>query len=413
MPVYEYSALNKKGKSVSGIIDAESSVAARHKLRSTQIYPVSIKETTETSAHKSASFVAIWFSNLGASFTRVRQSEVALVTRQLATLVGAGFPLVTALDTIIPYVKSQGFKRILAQVKDSIVEGNSFAAALQPFPGVFSSLYVNMVRAGESAGTLEIVLERLAEITEKQQALNSRIKSAMAYPILMAAVGVAVLFFLIAYIVPSIASIFEDMGKNLPLITQILITSSDLLKKHGWAILAAIVVLIIGIRLYRKTPKGRYQWDKTMLRLPMVGLLIKKLAVARFARTLGSLLANGVTMLTAMEIVKNIVGNVILADAVEKAAEDVGKGQGLGASLSETDVFPGLSIQMIQVGEQSGELEAMLDKIADVFENEVESTILGLTSLLEPIMILVMAVVVGFIVLSICLPIFEMNTLMM
>ncbi|MGE0082839.1 MAG: type II secretion system inner membrane protein GspF [Desulfococcaceae bacterium] len=406
MPVYEYSGLNLKGKSVSGIIDAESAFAARQKLRSSKIFPTDIKETQDAPARKS-----VRFSGFSRSFTRVRPAEVALMTRQLSTLTGAGFPLVSALDTLIPYTKPQGFKRVMAQIKDTIVEGNTFAAALAKFPGVFSSLFINMVRAGESSGTLEIVLDRLADITEKQQALRSRIRSALAYPVLMAVIGVLVLFFLLTFIVPSIATIFSDMDKALPAPTRFLIAISEFFKTYWWAFLLGIAGFFIGLGQFRKTEKGRYQWDRLMLQLPLAGGLIRKLAVARFARTLGSLLENGVTMLNALDIVRNIVGNVLLSDAISKASEDVGKGQGLGISLSETDVFPPLSIQMILVGEQSGELEPMLNKVADVYENEVETAVVGMTALLEPMMILVMAAIVGFIVLSICLPIFEMNEL--
>lgn len=403
MPVYEYTALNLKGKTISGIVDAESAVAARQKLRGSKIFPVSIKETHKTASQRKT----LW----SRSFTRVKPGDVAIMTRQLSTLIGAGFPLVSAMDTILPHVKAHGFKRILAQIKDAIVEGNSFAAALAPYPGVFSSVYMNMVRAGETAGTLEIVLDRLADISEKQLALNNRIKSALAYPVLMACVGIIVLFFLLTYIVPSIAGIFSDMGKALPLPTQFLIATSALLKSYGWILLLAGILGAVSLHHIKKTEKGRYRWDAFMLALPLFGPLIKKLAVARFSRTLGSLLENGVTMLTALDIVKNIVGNVLLAEAITRAAENVGQGQGLGTSLAETRVFPSLSIQMIQVGEQSGELENMLNKVAEVYETEVETTIMSMTALLEPLMILVMAVVVGFIVLSICLPIFEMNEL--
>ncbi len=406
MPVYEYKGLNIKGKSVSGIVDAESAYAARQKLRTTKIYPTDIQETHETPTRK-----AERFSGISRSFTRVRPAEVSLMTRQLSTLVGAGFPLVSALDTLIPHIRPQSFQRVLAQIKDTIVEGNTFATALSHFPAVFSPLFINMVRAGESSGTLEIVLERLADITEKQQALKSRIRSALAYPVLMAGIGVLVLFFLLTFIVPNIASIFSDMDKALPAPTQVLIIISDFCKQYWWALLLLLCILFFSIRQFIKTEKGRLYWDRLMLKFPGGGVLVKKLAVARFTRTLGSLLENGVTMLAALDIVRNIVGNVLLSQAIDKAAEDVGKGQGLGMSLAETDVFPPLSIQMILVGEQSGELEPMLNKVADVYENEVESTVMSLTSLLEPLMILVMAAIVGFIVLSICLPIFEMNEL--
>lgn len=408
MPVFEYAALNKKGKTVSGIIDAESATSARQKLRTLKIFPVSIKEVLETSDKEERKDFSLF-----SYFNRIKASDVAMMTRQLSTLIGAGFPLVSAIDSLIPQTGSIAFKKILAQIKDSILGGNSFAGALSVFAGTFTPLYINMVRAGETSGTLEIVLERLADITEKQQALKNKIRTALAYPVLMALVGAVVLFFLMAFIVPGITSIFTDMNQVLPAPTRFLITMSDIFKFYWWIILIVIAGVLLTAYNLKKTVRGRYFIDKTMLRLPGIESLAKKLGVARFARTLGSLLENGVSMLSALEIVKNISGNVLISDAVEEAAKEVEKGQGLGASLAVSKFFPPLSIQMIQVGEQSGELESMLTKIADVFENDVESSIMSMTSLLEPVMILVMGIVVGFIVLSICLPIFEMNTLIM
>jgi len=406
MPVFEYTALDDRGKSTSGIIDAEGAQAARQKLRTSGIFPVSIKETQEAQPKKEPGTFS-----LASRLSRVKPVEVAMMTRQLATLIGAGFPLVSALDALVPQTNSHGFKKILAQIKNLIVEGNSFARALSNYPGQFSPLYVNMVRAGETSGTLEVVLERLADITEKQQALKNRIQTALAYPIFMLIIGTAVLFILLIYIVPSITSIFAEMNQVLPTPTRVLIFLSDFFKSYWWSILILIAAVAMFFNRTKKTEKGRYWIDKTMLILPGIGILVKKLAVARFARTLGSLLENGVSMLIALDIVKNIAGNRLISDSVETAAIEVGKGQGLGVALSGSGIFPQLSIQMIQVGEQSGQLETMLTKISDVFENEVEITILRLTSYLEPVMILVMGSIVAFIVLSICLPIFEMNQL--
>ena len=406
MPVFEYTALDDRGKSTSGIIDAEGAQAARQKLRTSGIFPVSIKETQEAQPKKEPGTFS-----LASRLSRVKPVEVAMMTRQLATLIGAGFPLVSALDALVPQTNSHGFKKILAQIKNLIVEGNSFARALSNYPGQFSPLYVNMVRAGETSGTLEVVLERLADITEKQQALKNRIQTALAYPIFMLIIGTAVLFILLIYIVPSITSIFAEMNQVLPTPTRVLIFLSDFFKSYWWSILIIIAALAMFFNRTKRTEKGRYWIDKTMLILPGIGILVKKLAVARFARTLGSLLENGVSMLIALDIVKNIAGNRLISDSVETAAIEVGKGQGLGVALSGSGIFPQLAIQMIQVGEQSGQLETMLTKISDVFENEVETTILRLTSYLEPVMILVMGSVVAFIVLSICLPIFEMNQL--
>jgi general secretion pathway protein F len=406
MPVYEYTALDAKGKSKSGIIDADGTSAARQKLRSTGIFPVSIKETQELLEKKAPRTL-----ELSRYFSRVKPAEIAMMTRQLATLISAGFPLVSALDALLPQTKSHGFKRTLAQIKDAIVEGQSFAQALSQYPGVFTPLYINMVRAGETSGTLEIVLDRLADITEKQQDLKNRIQTALAYPILMCIIGILVLFVLLTYIVPSIISIFTEMNQVLPTPTRLLIFLSGFFTTYWWVILAGLAGASLAMHRAKKTEKGRYWFDKTILSTPVLGVLSQKLAVARFSRTLGSLLENGVSMLIALEIVKNIAGNQLISDTVENAAGEVGKGQGLGNALAEGQTFPQLTIQMIQVGEQSGELEAMLNKVADVYEKEVESTIMRLTSYLEPLMILVMGAIVGFIVLSICLPIFEMNQL--
>jgi general secretion pathway protein F len=333
------------------------------------------------------------------------------MTRQLATLVGAGFPLVSALEALLPQIKSYGFNKVLAQIKDSIVEGNSFAGAISLYPEIFSPLYKNMVRAGESSGTIEIVLEKLADIMEKQQKLKNRIQSALAYPALMTVMGTLILVLLLVYIVPSITAIFDDVNQALPAPTLFLIGTSDLFKSYWWVLLIVIISFLIFFRQFKKTEKGRALIDKMLLSLPMVGPLIQKLAVARFSRTLGSLLANGVSMLQSMDIAKNIAGNVMISEAVDIAAREVGQGQGLAKSLSATRVFPDLTVQMIQVGEQSATLESMLNKMADVFDSEAESSIMSMTSLLAPVLILIMGVIVGFIVLSICLPIFEMSTL--
>ncbi|MCF8051903.1 MAG: type II secretion system F family protein [Desulfobacterales bacterium] len=406
MPVFEYTALNTSGKTVSGIVDAESALSARQKLRSTRIFPTSLKEVEDAGSQKSAKP-----SHRPQLFSRVRPVEVMVMTRQLAILINAGFPLVTAMDTMIPQTKSAAFKKVLARIKDALVEGNSFAGALSLYPSVFSPLYINMVRAGESSGTLEIILTRLAEINEKQMALTSRLRGALAYPILMTFVGAAVLFILMTFIVPNITSIFEDMNQVLPAPTRLLIALSELLQRYWWVFALILIAGFAGLRTFKKTDRGLRLWDKVKLYTPGIGSLVRKMAVARFSRTLGSLLANGVSMMPALEIVRSVTGNVLLSDAVERATNEVEKGQGLAPALDAQEIFPYLSVQMIQVGEQSGELESMLDRIADVYEGEVESTVMRLTSLLEPVMILIMAVIVGFIVISICLPIFEMNQL--
>jgi general secretion pathway protein F len=404
MPVYEYTALDRAGKNVSGIIDADSKVAARQKLRSSGKFPVQVKEAAskaKTEAVASLSSLSI--------FNRVTDEDIHALTRQLATLLGAGLPLVTALDALMEQSTNAPFKKIIAQIKESVNEGNSLTLSLSRHPKLFSNIYINMVRAGEASGSLDVVLERLAEFGEHQQALKSRFQAALVYPIFMAIVGSAVLFFLLSFVVPNITRIFTEMKQVLPLPTIILIWFSDFMRSFWWALLLVIAAIIMGIRKAVKTPKGQYFWDSMKLRLPIIGPLNRRIALSRFGRTLGSLLQSSVPLITSLQIVRNIVNNVLIGDVIDEAMEDIQAGKSLNLALSRSKWFPPVFLQMVAVGEQSGDLEAMLNKIADAYEREVETRLTGLTSLIEPVMILAMAVVVGFIVFSILLPIFEMN----
>jgi general secretion pathway protein F len=406
MPVYEYTALDKAGKNKTGIIDADSAVAARQKLRGTGIFPVEVKETAARPKDQPAGQVTV--STL---FKRVRPGEVSVVTRQLSTLLGAGITLVPALEALITQVANPLLKKIMAQIKESVNEGNSLAFSLSQHPKVFSQIYINMVRAGEASGSLDLVLDRLAEYSEHQQALRGRVKAALAYPIFMFFIGTLVLLFLVTVVVPQITKVFSDMHQTLPLPTLILINVSEFLKSFWWLLLAGLVVAVILLKQFRKTPKGSYIWDEIKIRVPVFGSISLRLAIARFGRTLGNLLDSGVPLLTALEIVRNIVNNVLISDVIDNAMDEIQAGKSLAAPLSRSTWFPPMAIQMISVGEQSGELEKMLNKIADIYEREAESRITVMTSMLEPIMILVMALVVGFMLISILLPIFEMNTL--
>ncbi len=407
MPVYDYTALNARGRKITGIIDADNPMLARQRLREKDVFPVSLSEVSVQQATRPGKRRFGWL-RFG---TRVRAADITMLTRQLATLVGAGFPLVSAMDVLIPQTKAAHLQKTLARIRESVLEGLSLANALGAYPKIFSPLYINMVRAGETSGTLEIVLERLAEINERRQALKNRIRTALAYPIFMSFIGMLVLFLLMTFIVPTITGIFSDMHQALPTPTRILIATSAFLKHYWWVLLVLLLAMLALLRRIKRTRRGAYFFDRLALKTPGAGMLICKLAVARFARTLGSLLENGVPMIRALDIVRNITANRLISETIEKGAVEVGRGQTLSKSLEMREIFPPLAIQMIQVGEQSGDLEGMLKKVADVYENEVESKVLAMTSLLEPMMILVMGVVVGFIVLSICLPIFEMNQL--
>jgi general secretion pathway protein F len=405
MPVYEYNALNKKGKQISGFIDAGNMSTAKSRLRESKIFPISMTEVDTPEARKNLKTVSFFLN------PKISIADTAVMTRQLSTLISAGFPLITALNTILPQIKKPSLKRILSKVKDSIEEGKSFANALGRYPGIFSNIYVNMVRAGEASGTLGIVLERLADIFENQSKMNRKIKSALAYPVLMALIGTGVLFFLMTVIVPNITAIFDEMNHSLPFTTDVLINTSRILKQWWWMILGVIFILVVCFNMIKKRPAAQIAIDRFVLKIPGIGDLVKKIAVARFARTLGALLENGVSLLDALDIVQNIVGNKVIEAAIVEASKEVERGRELGRALDQNPCMPYLSIQMIKVGERSGNMESMLKKTARMYEEEVETTIMGITSLLEPVIILIMAVVVGFIVLSICLPIFEMNQL--
>ena len=404
MPVYEYTALDGAGKNVHGIVDADSAVAARNKLRGSGIFPVQVKQTSSRPKDVPSSSVTI--SNI---FKRVRPGELSATTRQLSILLGAGVTLVASLDALIAQIANPLLKKVMAQVKEDVNEGRTLAFSLSQHPKIFSQIYINMVRAGEASGSLDLVLDRLAEFSEHQDALRGRFRAALAYPVFMFFIGSIILFFLVTFIVPNITKIFSDMHQTLPLPSLVLIGVSNFLKSFWWLVLLALIGCVVLIKKLIKTPRGNHIWDEIKLRIPVIGAIYLKMAMARFGRTLGSLLRSGVPPLSALEIVRNIVNNTLIAEAIDHAMEEVEAGASLATSLAQSRWFPPIVIQMISVGEQSGELENMLDKVADVYERETESKIMAMTSMLEPVMILVMGVVVGFIVISILLPIFEMN----
>jgi general secretion pathway protein F len=406
MPVYEYTALDPSGKNRAGIIDADSPVAARQRLRGSGMFPVEVKEARSASAARGVPAQPVSVSGF---FKRVSPGEVSVMTRQLSILLAAGVPLVGALEALLSQVPNPLFKRILAQIKESVNEGNSLAFALSQHPRLFSNIYVNMVRAGEASGALDVVLARLAEYGEHQETLKGRFKAALAYPVFMVFIGSCVLLFLLTVVVPDITQVFSEMKQTLPLPTVILIAVSHFLGVFWWAVLLAAVAVAVGVVQFVKTPTGRRVLDGVKLKTPVLGSINQKIALSRFARTLGTLLESGVPVLTALDIVKRVVNNVLIAEDIDQATEDIERGKSVAVPLGRSPWFPPIAVQMISVGEQSGELEAMLHKIADTYEKDVESQIMAMTSMLEPVMILMMALVVFFVVVSILLPIFEMN----
>jgi general secretion pathway protein F len=413
MAVFEYNGLTASGRKKSGIIDAESSDAAQEDLKQKGIFPTSILRIESGAGHvkaKKGDSPKKTF-NLPPLFSSVKSSEITMITRQLSTLLTAGFPLLKALATLVPQAKTKTFKRVLSRVKDAIEEGNSFADALAAHPQVFSAVYINMVKAGEASGTLEVVLERLADFSEKREDTKKKIQASLAYPVLMAAIGFLVLIFLLTFIVPNITKIFTDMNHDLPMPTQMLLGISGMVKAWWWLIIPSPFFIILCLYAIRKTDKGGRILDRLILSLPVSGGLTRQLLASRFSRTLGSLLDNGVPLLTGLGITKTISGNQVIAELIEKSAQTVEQGGSLGSVLEKNSAFPDLAAQMIKVGEKSGEMEKMLEKSAELFERNVQTAITAATSIIEPMIILIMGVVIGFIVLAVCLPIFEINQL--
>lgn len=402
MPVYEYRALNTSGRAVKGIVDADSSRAARLKLRRNGIFPTELHEEAEAQGDK-REFDVLRF------LRRVKLQEVAITVRQLSTLLSAGLPLVESLTAIIEQVPNPALKKIVTQVRERVNEGSSLADAFAQHPRIFSSLFVNMTRAGERSGALEIVLERLADFTENQVAFRHKISAAMVYPILMTFVGIGVLGFLLGYVIPTVTQIFEDLKQTLPLPTLILMMASDALRRFWWVGVVVLALMLLGIDRYSRTEAGRLVLDRVKIKAPIFGPLALKVAIARFTRTLAILLRSGVPVLTSMDIVKNVVSNRVLEHVIEEARDNIREGQDIAPPLRRSQLFPPMATHMIAVGEKSGKLEDMLMRVADTFETDVETTVQGLTALIEPLMILLMGSVIGFIALSILLPIFQIN----
>jgi general secretion pathway protein F len=342
-------------------------------------------------------------------FERVRSTDVAIFTRQLATLLHAGIPLAEALGALAEQSDHRKLQMILASIRQKVNEGGSLADALAEHKGVFSDLIINMVRSGESAGNLDAVLVRMADFLDSQNELRSKVSSAMAYPILMAIVGTGVMMVLMIVVVPPIAGIFADSGKALPWNTQLLIGVADIAGSYWWLVLPILGLVVWGFRRWAKRPKGRAFMDRVKLRILLVGKLIRLLAVARFSRTLATMLASGVPVLTALEIVKRVLNNSVLEKVIEDARVAIREGESIAVTLKKSKQFPSMMCHMVAVGERSGQLEAMLENVAGAYERDVEMQVSRLTSLLAPIMILAMAIGVGFIVFSILVPIMDMG----
>jgi general secretion pathway protein F len=406
MPVFQYKALDAAGKPVQGLKEADGPKALRAALKRDGIFLTEVLGAQEAKA-QAAREVSVRRVVLG----RVGATDLAIMTRQFAVLVGAGIPLVESLGALVEQIDHEKLKGVVSDVKQRVNEGASLADALAAHPRVFTTLYVNMVRAGESSGALDVVLFRLADFTESQARLRSKITGTMAYPAFMAVIGTGVLGVLFTVVIPKIVKIFDDSRVALPWYTRALIAFSGFVSSWWWALLATAVGAAWLLVRWRRTPEGRAKWDRWVLTIPVFGRLIRIIAIGRFARTLSTLLASGVPLLAAMDIVRNIVGNVRLAEVIEQARDAIREGESIAAPLKRSGEFPPLVHHMVAVGERSGSLEEMLGNVAKAYEDQVETTIGALTSLLEPVMIIAMGGVVAFIVVSVLMPILQLNTL--
>lgn len=405
MAVFEYRGiLVSTGKQVKGVRDAENAKVLRTVLRKDGILLTTATEENAAATKKKKS------GNLFAFASRPSLNDVAVVTRQLATLIKAGIPLFESLTALIDQTENEALKRALTQVREQIREGSSFAKALEAHPSIFPPLYINMVRAGEASGMLQQVLERITSFLEAQAKLRGKVSSAMAYPALMALLGVSLVSVLMVAVVPNVTSIFASMDQALPWYTASLIFVSDILSSYWWIFLALIAIGIWAFRRWVRTPAGRLKWHGIVLRIPVVGKLVRMIAIARFSRTLATLLGAGVALLGAMDIVKNVLGNAVLEKVISDAIGSIREGQSIAEPLKRSGQFPPIVTHMITIGEKSGQLEEMLENVSSAYDLEVETRVTVLTSLLEPLMIVFMGGAVGFIAFSILMPLIQMSS---
>lgn len=402
MPVFAYKGLNESGRNVQGVVDAESARGARTRLRKDGIYPTEVVE--ESAAPQGVALS--WRPS-----SRVTSTDLALISRQLATLLSAGVPVVEALSAVGEQAERPAATRVLSHLRDAVSQGTALADAMAEHPSVFPELYIGMVRAGETAGALDLVLERLANHTEAQTRLRARVRNALAYPVIMSCISAGIVLLMLGFVVPKVTRIFAEQEQQLPLVTRILLGASTAVTESWWLLLLALLGLVAGAYAFVQRPGGRAWVDRKLLATPLLGPILTKVAVARFSSTLATLLGNGIPLLSSLELAGRVIGNEALREAIEEAREAIREGQSVADPLRRSGLFPPLLTRMIAVGERSGELEPMLERVAIAYEQDVENSLAGLTAVLEPVMILIMGGVMIFVVLAILLPIFEINSL--
>ncbi len=397
MSVFVYTGRTRGGQTITGEMDAPTREAVVAKLRTQQVIATNVRGKSRD----------ITIPGFGGG---VDEKEIVVFTRQFATMIDAGLPLVQCLEILASQQDNKVFKKALIEIRQSVEGGLTFAAALKQHPKIFASLYVNMVEAGEAGGILDTILNRLAVYMEKAMALKKRVKSAMIYPSTIVSVAVIVVIFLLIFVIPTFKSLFEGFGAALPLSTQIVLDLSRIVRTYALHGLGVIIAMIVGIRMWYKTPSGKLAIDSFLLKTPVFGILIRKVAVAKFTRTLGTLISSGVAILDGLEITARTAGNKVVEMAILRTRASIAEGKTIAEPLKASGVFPPMVVQMIAVGEQTGALDAMLGKIADFYDDEVDNAVTNLTALLEPMLMVFLGVVIGGVVIAMYMPIFKLVT---
>ena len=418
MPKFAYVAMNEKGVEVSGTVNAENTISAINQLREMGYFPTSVtapkKKKADAEDKEKTGGLSLQIKFL--TKKSAKSKDLALLTRQLATLIDAGLPLLKAMRVLEAQQKIGPLKESLLAMADAVEGGSTFSEALAEHPRIYNKLFVNMVRAGEAGGVLEVVLNRLAEFLEKSERLKSKVKAAMIYPVAVVTVAGGVLGFLMTYVIPKFKEIFDGFDTTLPTPTAILIAVSHFIRSNLYythppyigVLVLAPVGLVLVIKALAKTEKGKYTLDSFKLNVPLFGTLVRKIAIARFSRTLGTLITSGVPILQALNIVRETAGNEVISKAVGNVHDSIREGETIADPLRETKVFTPMVISMIEVGEETGKLPDMLMKIADNYDDDVDTAVAGITSVIEPVLIVFLAVMVGFIVISLFLSLIKL-----
>jgi len=397
MPVFKWEGKNKKNEVQKGEMEAANEGAVRAHLQRIRITPTKVKPKPKD-----------LFENVAFLQPRIKQEDIIIFSRQFSTMIDAGLPIIQCLDILFSQQENATFKKLLKTLKESVEGGNTLAESLKKFPKVFDSLYVNMVAAGEAGGILDVILRRLSTYLEKAAKLKSQIKSAMMYPLITLSIALIVVVVILVFVIPVFEEMFADFGKELPIPTQIVVNASEIVKSKIHYIIGALVLFIIAYKKFYGTPKGKALMDDLFLKLPVVGILIRKVAVSKFTRTMGTMMASGVAILDALDIVAKTAGNTTVEKAIYKVRSGISEGRTMADPLSESGVFPSMVCSMIAVGESTGALDAMLEKIADFYEEEVDQAVENLTSAIEPLMMTFMGALIGGLVVSMYLPVFQM-----